>query len=66
MDFRLTEEQMMARASIREFCEKYVEPIAEEIDREGRYPLDTMKKLGEKGFLGVPYGKEYGGAGADL
>jgi butyryl-CoA dehydrogenase len=66
MDFKLTEEQLMIRSSIREFCEKYIEPIAEEIDREGRYPLDNMKKLGEKGFLGVPYGKEYGGAGADL
>lgn len=57
---------MMVRKNVREFCEKYVEPIAEQIDKEMKYPMDTMKKLGEMGYLGMPFPKEYGGAGTDL
>ena len=41
MDFRLTEEQELIRANMREFAEKYVEPIAAEIDENSRYPAKS-------------------------
>jgi butyryl-CoA dehydrogenase len=65
MDFELTEEQQLVRASVREFCEKYVEPIADAVDQEPRFPSETLKKLAEQDWLGIPYPEEYGGAGAD-
>jgi butyryl-CoA dehydrogenase len=65
MDFRLTEEQELIRASAREFTQKYLEPIAAELDEESRYPADVMAKLAEMDWLGIPYPTEYGGAGSD-
>jgi len=65
MDFELTEEQQLVRASVREFCEKYVEPIADAVDQEPRFPSENLKKLAEQDWLGIPYPEEYGGAGAD-
>ncbi len=65
MDFKLTEEHSLIRANIREFCQKYVEPIAEITDSEPKFPADTIKKLAEQDLLGIPYPVEYGGAGSD-
>jgi butyryl-CoA dehydrogenase len=65
MDFELTEEQQLVRASVREFCEKYVEPIADAVDQEPRFPSENIKRLAEQDWLGIPYPEEYGGAGAD-
>ncbi len=65
VDFRLTEEQELIRANMREFAEKYVDPIAAEIDEASRYPAEIMAKLAEMGWMGIPYPEEYGGAGAD-
>ena len=65
MDFKLTEEQELIRASAREFALKYLEPIAAEIDEESRFPMEVMTKLAEMDWLGIPYPAEYGGAGAD-
>ncbi len=65
MDLELTEEQQLVRASVREFCEKYVEPMADAVDQELRFPSETVKRLAEQDWLGIPYPEEYGGAGAD-
>lgn len=65
MNFDFTEEQKMIKQSIKEFVENEVEPIAEEIDRNHRFPRETIKKLGKYGFLAIPYAKEYGGAEGD-
>lgn len=65
MDFNLTEEHKLIRANVREFCQKYVEPIAEATDAEPKFPADTIKKLAEQDLLGIPYPQEYGGAGSD-
>jgi len=65
MDFNLTEEHNLIRANVREFCQKYVEPVAEITDSEPRFPADTIKKLAEQDLLGIPYPQEYGGAGSD-
>jgi butyryl-CoA dehydrogenase len=65
MDFNLTEEHQLIRSSVREFCQKYVEPLAEITDSEAKFPADTVKKLAEQDWLGIPYPQEYGGAGSD-
>jgi butyryl-CoA dehydrogenase len=65
MDFKLSEEHQLIRASVREFCQKFVEPAADEIDQQARFPEDIIKKLAEQDWLGIPYPEEYGGAGSD-
>ncbi len=65
MDFELTEEQELVKANMKEFCEKYVAPAADQVDREARFPAENIKRLAEQDMLGVPYPEEYGGAGSD-
>lgn len=65
MNFSLTKEQEMVRKMVREFAINEVEPIAAEIDEEERFPLETMEKVGKLGLMGMPFPREYGGAGAD-
>lgn len=65
MDFKLTDEQELIRKNMREFCEKYVDPIAAEIDENSRHPAELFQKLGEGGWMGMPIPEAYGGAGAD-
>jgi alkylation response protein AidB-like acyl-CoA dehydrogenase len=65
VDLDLTREQELVRATVREFAEERVAPVAEELDREGRFPYDLVAALGELGLMGMPIPEEYGGAGAD-
>jgi len=65
MDFEFTEEQAMIRATVRDFAEKEVAPVARDNNRYERFPADLVKKLGELGFLGLNLPAEYGGGGAD-
>lgn len=66
VDFKLTEEQELIRANIREFTQKYLDPIAAQIDEESRYPAEVIAKLAELGMMGMPYPQEYGGGGTDF
>ncbi len=66
MHFQLTEEQQLVRANVREFSQKFVEPIADEVDQQPRFPSENVKRLAEQDWLGIPYPQEYGGAGADF
>lgn len=65
MDFGLTPEQEMIRRMVREFAEKDIKPISAEIDRDGRFPWETIKKAGKLGLMGMTVPKEYGGSGID-
>jgi alkylation response protein AidB-like acyl-CoA dehydrogenase len=65
MDFALSAEQQMVRDTVREFCEAEIEPIAQEIEDEHRYPADVFEQLGELDMMGVPVAEEWGGLGAD-
>ena len=65
MDFKLSKEQQMIRDVMREFTEKEVEPIAQEIDETGRFPRETVEKMARYNMLGIPFPEEYGGAGGD-
>ena len=65
MNFDLTDEQRAIRDLARDFAQSEVRPVAEELDREKRFPYEIVKKLGELGLMGIPYPDEYGGGGAD-
>lgn len=64
MDFSFSPEHEALRRMIREFAENEIAPIAAEIDREHRVPLEVMRQLGELGLLGVCFPQEYGGMDA--
>jgi alkylation response protein AidB-like acyl-CoA dehydrogenase len=65
MDLKLTEEHKMIRDMAREFAQKEIAPIAAEIDEAGRFPTETVAKMGELGFMGIEIPEEYGGTGLD-
>jgi len=66
MDFHLTREQEMVRKMYREFAETEVKPLAEELDEQERFPMETVEKMGKLGMMGIYFPKEYGGAGGDV
>ncbi|MBW4829174.1 MAG: acyl-CoA dehydrogenase family protein [Clostridiaceae bacterium] len=65
MFFKTTDQHEELRAEIRKFVEEEVKPIAFMLDQENKFPKEAIKKLGDMGMLGIPYPKEYGGAGLD-
>jgi alkylation response protein AidB-like acyl-CoA dehydrogenase len=65
MRLELTPEQQMVQAMAREFAESEIKPIAEEIDRDSRFPHETVKRMGELGLLGITVPDAWGGSGAD-
>ena len=65
MQLKLTEEQELVQATAREFAQAEIRPIAAEIDRESRFPHETVKKMGELGLMGIAVPEKWGGAGAD-
>jgi short-chain 2-methylacyl-CoA dehydrogenase len=65
VNFDLSDEQQNIRRLVRDFAEGEVKPVAEELDREKRFPYEIVKKLGQLGLMGIPYPEEYGGGGAD-
>ncbi|HET8527752.1 MAG TPA: acyl-CoA dehydrogenase family protein [Gaiellaceae bacterium] len=65
MDYDLSPEQQLLRDTVREFARTRVAPVAEELDREARFPYELVAELAELGLMGIPIPEEYGGAGAD-
>jgi len=61
----LTDEHRMIQQAAREFAEQEIAPIAAEYDESGEFPLETIRKMGEMGFMGIEVPEEYGGAGMD-
>src|SRR3954466_6992994 len=64
MVFDLTDEQRQIQQLTRDFATNEVKPIAEELDRDHRFPYELVKQLGGLGLMGIPYAEEYGGGGA--
>jgi len=62
----LTQEQAMIQQMARDFAEKEVRPIAEAIDREARFPRETVTRMGELGLMGIAVPETYGGGGCDV
>lgn len=65
MNFDLTQEQQMTREMVRDFAKNEIAPHAQEIDITGRFPLETFRKMGRLGLMGIPISREYGGSGGD-
>ncbi|MDD2355810.1 MAG: acyl-CoA dehydrogenase family protein [Lachnospiraceae bacterium] len=65
MLYQTTKEHEELREKVRNFAETEVKPIAFMLDKENQFPAEVVKKMGELGIMGLPFEKEYGGAGAD-
>jgi alkylation response protein AidB-like acyl-CoA dehydrogenase len=66
MRFDLTDEQAAIQAMARDFAESEIRPIAAEIDREARFPHETIKRMGELGLMGIAVPERWGGAASDM
>src|ERR671921_2790534 len=65
MDLDLSSEHQLLRSTIRDFMLKEVAPVVEEHEREHRFPVEIVARLGEMGWLGIPIPEDEGGAGLD-
>jgi alkylation response protein AidB-like acyl-CoA dehydrogenase len=65
LNFDLDQEHELVRSTVREFAQDRVAPVAEELDREGRFPYDLVAGMAELGLMGMTIPEEYGGGGAD-
>jgi short-chain 2-methylacyl-CoA dehydrogenase len=65
VNYDLPEEHELLRRTVREFAEERIVPVAEELDREHRFPYELVAELAELGLMGIPIAEEYGGAGGD-
>jgi alkylation response protein AidB-like acyl-CoA dehydrogenase len=65
MDFALSPQHEEIRRTVRDFAEREIVPIADDLERKGAFPHDIIRKAGDLGLLGVPYPEEVGGTGLD-
>ena len=65
MDFDLSPEHELFRDTVRAFAVERVAPVAEELDRESRFPYELVAEMAELGLMGIPFPEELGGAGGD-
>ncbi|MCA9971389.1 MAG: acyl-CoA dehydrogenase family protein [Anaerolineales bacterium] len=61
----ITDEHKMIQEAARDFAQKAIAPIAAEFDESGEFPIDTVRQMGQLGFMGIEVPEEYGGAGMD-
>ncbi|UCH10058.1 MAG: acyl-CoA dehydrogenase family protein [Fidelibacterota bacterium] len=60
-----SEEHQLLKSMVRDFAQNEVAPVADELDREGRFPDELVAKMADLGLMGIPIPQEYGGAGMD-
>jgi short-chain 2-methylacyl-CoA dehydrogenase len=65
MNFDLEHEHELLRDTVRQFALEKIAPVAEELDKEKRFPYELVTELAELGLMGMTIPEEYGGAGAD-
>ena len=65
MNFDLSDEQRLIRETARDFADREITPRARENDRNERFDLELVKRLGEMGYLGAPVAEQYGGRDLD-
>src|SRR5204863_729080 len=65
MNLDLSDEHELIRRTVRDFAVERVAPVAEELDREHRFPYELVAELAELGLMGLPIPEEYGGASGD-
>ena len=66
MLYQTTEQHEALRAKVREFAEEEIKPQAFLLDQNNEFPSEAIAKLGKLGWMGIPFPKEYGGAGLDM
>lgn len=65
MDLRLSEEQEMIKKTVKELAAKEIAPVAEEIDKTGRFPREVIKKMADAGLFGILIPLPFGGTGGE-
>ncbi|MDP9251306.1 MAG: acyl-CoA dehydrogenase family protein [Chloroflexota bacterium] len=65
MDFALSPQHEEIRRTVRSFAEREIMPVADEMERQGEFPHDLVRRAAELGLLGVPYPEDVGGTGLD-
>jgi short/branched chain acyl-CoA dehydrogenase len=65
MDFDLSDHHRLIQQTVRDFARNEIAPVAEELDREKRFPYEIVRKLGDLGLMGIPFPEQYGGGGGD-
>jgi butyryl-CoA dehydrogenase len=65
MDFKLSQEHLLIKQTVRAFAEKEIGPRAEEIDARDEFPADLFRRMAELGILGIPFAEAHGGGGGD-
>jgi short/branched chain acyl-CoA dehydrogenase len=63
MHFDLPDEAELLRRTVRDFAEQEVAPVAEELDRDKRFPYEIVERMGGLGWMGIPFPVEVGGSG---
>jgi short-chain 2-methylacyl-CoA dehydrogenase len=63
MHFDLPDDDRLLQQTVRDFAVQEVAPVAEELDREKRFPYEIVAKMGELGWMGIPFPEEVGGSG---
>ena len=59
MEFGYSKEQVLLREMYKKFAETEIKPLAEELDEEERFPVESIPKLARYGFMGIPFPKEW-------
>ncbi len=65
MDRYLSDGHREFQEEVRAFAEEFIRPIAREADEQSRFPWENVKRMAEKGWMGIPIPEEYGGMGKD-
>ena len=66
MFYATTPEHEALRKKVREWVETEIKPIAFQLDQKNEFPHEQIAEFGKMGLMGIPYPKEYGGAGLDV
>ena len=66
MYYKTSQEHEALRAEIREWAEREIKPIAFMLDKNNEFPGEQIRDFARRGYLGLPYPAEYGGAGKDI
>src|SRR5437762_11540053 len=66
MVFDLTDEQREIQQLARDFANREVRPVADDLDREHRFPYEIVEQHGKLGLMGIPYPEAHGGGGAGI
>jgi butyryl-CoA dehydrogenase len=65
MDFQTSKEHSLLLGMYGAFAETEVKPLAKEVDEKELFPVETVRKMARYGMMGIPFPKEWGGAGGD-